>query len=367
MDRTTLRRQIGGFDGSRPIEESRTPPSSWYLDPGFHDAELSAVFGGNWHFAARAEQVATAGAFVAIDVGNQPIVVVRGDDGVLRAFHNVCRHHAACVAHGEGTTDVLTCPYHGWSYRLDGALARAPGMGKVANFDRDAMSLPEVAVAEWGRLVFVSLKDDPSDLIGDLAGLREMLDASGWSALHYTGSGSYTLECNWKVYVDNYLDGGYHIANAHKSLDAELDMANYRTECHGIWSVQRCPDSGNERLEGGAIYAWLHPNFMINRYGPIMDTNLVIPVGHDRCEVRYDYFFRDTEGEAAERFIAESLASTDRIQREDIGLCANVQRGLASTSYDTGVYAQSEVGMFAFHRLLRGDVASWVDSAPPEQ
>lgn len=362
VHRSELQREIERFDASRPIEQARTPPTSWYLDPSFHRAELEAVFAQRWHFAARAEQVGSAGEFVALDIGDQPIVVVRGDDGRLRAFHNVCRHHAACVASGAGKADAgtLTCPYHGWSYRLDGTLARAPGMGKVAGFDRGAMSLPEVAVTEWGRFVFVNLGERPADLGAGLAGLASMLEASGFRDLHYTGSGSYTLECNWKVYVDNYLDGGYHIENAHASLAAELDMKSYRTECHDGWSVQRCPDSGNERLEGGAIYAWLHPNFMINRYGPIMDTNLVVPLGHDRCEVRYDYFFRDVEGEAAQRFIAESLASTDRIQREDIGLCANVQRGMSSKSYDSGVYARSETGMLAFHRALRRDLDAWL-------
>ena len=359
MDRQGLRREIERFDAGLPIEESRTPPSSWYLQPAFIDAEHQAVFARSWHFAARAEQVATPGAYVALEVGDQPVVVVRGDDGVLRAFHNVCRHHATCVAHGEGVTEVLTCPYHGWSYRLDGALAGAPGMGKVAGFDRGAMSLPSVAVVEWGRLVFVNTGDDGSDLRAELAELESMLDASGWGDLRYTCDATYTLDCNWKVFVDNYLDGGYHIASAHKSLAEELDMSQYRTECHDSWSVQLCPDSGNDRLEGGAIYAWLYPNFMINRYGSIMDTNLVIPRGPDRCEVRIEFYFRDTEGEGAQRVIEECLAASDRIQREDVGLCANVQRGLRSSSYDTGVYAQSETGMLAFHRRLRADLAAF--------
>ena len=360
MDPTLLRRELDRFDAALPIEAARTPPTSWYLDPAFHEAELASVFRNRWHFAARAAQVETNGSFVALGIGDQPVVVTRGDDGVLRAFHNVCRHHAACVASGEGTAEVLTCPYHGWTYRLDGRLKSAPGMGQIKGFDLEAMSLPEIAVAAWGPFVFVCLGEAP-DLQTDLADLERMLDASGWGDLTYTGSGSYVLECNWKVYVDNYLDGGYHIAHAHKGLATELELSDYDTECHGVWSVQRSPDSGGERLSGGAIYAWLHPNFMINRYGPIMDTNLVLPLGHDRCEVRYDYFFRETQGEAAQAFIRESLKITDEVQVEDIGLCANVQRGLRSSSYEFGVYAKTETSMLLFHQLLKADLGRLTD------
>jgi choline monooxygenase len=353
-----LAQELARFDPSLPIEEARTPPTSWYLDPAFHDAELATVFNSRWHFAARREQLGKTGDFVAASIGVHPVVIVRGDDGRLRAFHNVCRHHAACVAHGEGNASELTCPYHGWRYRLDGRLKAAPGMGQQTSFDLEAMSLPEVAVTEWGPFVFVCLGGTPPDLSTELAALESMLDASGWKDLTYTGSSSYVLDCNWKVYVDNYLDGGYHIAHAHKGLAGELALTDYETTCHDTWSVQLAPDTGSERVAGGAIYAWLHPNFMINRYGPIMDTNLVIPLGHDRCEVRYDYFFKETEGAAAQRFIEESLKTTDRVQMEDVGLCANVQRGLRSDSYEHGIYAKTETSMLLFHRLLAKDLST---------
>lgn len=358
MDQTFLSRELARFDAALPIEAARTPPTSWYLDPEMLTAELAAVFPNRWHFAARTDQLATPGSFVALEVGDQPIVVVRGEDGKLRAFHNVCRHHAACIASGEGSTEVLTCPYHGWSYRLDGTLKSAPGMGQVLGFRRDRMSLPEVSVSEWGPFVFVCLGEQPPDLHAELAPLQRMLDESGWQGLQFTGSGTYTLDCNWKVYIDNYLDGGYHIAHAHKGLAAELDLSGYTTTCYETWSTQTSPDSGGERVSNGAIYAWLHPNFMINRYGPVMDTNLVLPIGHDRCEVRYQYFFVETAGAAAERFIEQSLAATDAVQREDIDLCANVQRGMRSSSYDSGVYAKSETSMLLFHQLLSRDLGN---------
>ena len=153
--------------------------------------------------------------------------------------------------------------------------------------------------------------------------------------------------------------------HAHKGLASELELAAYDTECHSTWSVQRSPDSGGQRLAGGAIYAWLHPNFMINRYGPIMDTNLVLPLGHDRCEVRYDYFFRETEGEAAQTFIRESLKETDSVQLEDVGLCALVQRGLRSSSYEFGVYAKTETSMLLFHQLLSADLGRLAKGGAP--
>jgi len=171
------------------------------------------------------------------------------------------------------------------------------------------------------------------------------------------------LECNWKVVVDNYLDGGYHIPHMHPSLDAQLDMDSYRTELFEHCSIQssRSAPAADERIDFDAagrigeeaLYLWMFPNFMINRYGPCMDSNLVIPRGPDRCEVIYEFFFMETEGPAARQFIEESMAQSAVTQREDIAICESVQLGLGSTSYDRGRYApQVEMGEHHFHRLL---------------
>ena len=228
-------------------------------------------------------------------------------------------------------------------------------------------NLMPVHLETWGPYLFVCIADTPPSLTKQLAPLTQMLDASGWEELTWVGSDAYEVNSNWKVVVDNYLDGGYHIPHAHRSLNAELDMTSYRTECHERWSVQ-LSDASNDgdhegRITGGALYAWLYPNFMVNRYGPVLDTNTIIPLGPEKCRVVYDYFFEETQSEKAQAFIKESLKKTDRVQKEDTGLCENVQRGLRSPAYDRGWYAATETSALLFHQLLQDDYRAWANQS----
>ncbi len=356
-----LRPSLAGFDPTLPIARSRTPPTSWYVDETFYKVERAAVFGHSWQVVGLARDLEDEGAFITGQLGPDPVVVVR-HEGTLRGFHNVCRHHAACVAVGQGRTEQFVCPYHGWRYGLDGRLQSAPRMAGMQGFDRAALSLPQVAVAAWGPYVLVHRGTPPRPLEDELRTLTERLDATGWSALQYHSSRSYRLACNWKVYVDNYLDGGYHVPHAHTGLAAQLDLDAYRSELFATYSIQstRADPHDDEagdfaaRLGDGALYAWVFPNLMLNRYGPILDTNRVIPDGPDACEVVYDFFFTPAAA-ADEDFVARSLAASHRVQEEDIALCDTVQRGLRSSSYERGWYApQVEAPMHQFHCLLHG-------------
>jgi choline monooxygenase len=211
--------------------------------------------------------------------------------------------------------------------------------------------------------VFINTDASAEPLAGELDELDGALTESGWDRLHYVASQRWYIQCNWKVYVDNYLDGGYHIPHMHPSLDAQLDMASYRTELFHRYSIQssgagapgdpRTEVRADQRIGDGAIYAWLFPNFMINRYGPCMDSNWVIPLGPDRCQVIYEFYFEEAEGPAADEFIARSREQADITQREDIAISESVQLGLASSHYDQGRYApRVEVGEHHFHQLL---------------
>src|SRR5262249_38301504 len=157
----------------------------------------------------------------------------------------------------------------------------------------------------------------------------------------------YVLECNWKVFVDNYLDGGYHINTIHPSLAGVLDYSQYRTEIAGYTSVQTSPlrpaapanhydATAKVRSAAAAYYCWIFPNLMMNIYEGLTDTNLVLPLGPHRCKVIFDFYFANTQGPAAARFIADSIAVTDQVQMEDGTICEDVQRGLASRSFNTG-------------------------------
>ena len=355
---------IHAFDPALPVQDARSPPASWYSSQEVHDLEQVAVFGRRWIFACRSDQVAAKGSYASGCYGGIPWVVTRDGDGVLRAFHNVCRHRGAEVVRSDGRADALVCRYHGWTYRMDGRLKGAPRMGAMVGFDRDAMSLPALQVVEWGPLVLVNADLEAPPFLDHFGGLDALLAPTVWGALTFGHRRTWDVRCNWKVFSDNYLDGGYHIAHMHPTLDAQLDMSTYRTELHDWFSVQtsrahrgddpRATVDVGARMGDGPIYAYLYPSLMINRYGPVLDTNLVVPVAADRCRVVFDFWFDASVGDD---FIAASLAQTEITQREDIDVSESVQLGTTSPSFDRGRYASAwEKGIHHFHGLLAADL-----------
>lgn len=358
-----LRDLLTAFDADLPLESAHTIPSAWYFDPELYELECRNVFGKVWHAVGRAAQVAAPGAFLTTEVAGEPILVVRGTDGVLRAFSNVCRHRAAQVVNElEGTAAKLRCRYHGWTYDLGGQLRGAPEFDGVADFCREEFGLPEFGVAVWGPLVFVNaapLAERPP-LLEFLRPLAERTAPLGMDRLHFAERRTYDLACNWKVFVDNYQDGGYHVNTVHPGLAGALDYKHYRTEIAGNTSVQISPlkpaeDAGVSAVRTGshAYYWWVFPNLMLNLYEGVLDTNLVLPLGPDRCRVVFDFYFADVDGPEARRFIEQSIAVAHQVQLEDMGICDEVQRGLKSRSYRTGRFSvRREAGGYYFHQLL---------------
>lgn len=361
----TLQQTVAAFDPAIPHNRAWTPPSRWYTDPMVYKLERSAVFGRSWQLAARTDQLVHPGDYVTTCVAGEPWVVVRGGDGKLRAFANTCRHKATVVARGSGSLGAsgeLVCSYHGWTYGLDGRLKRAPQLGRIRDFER--AGLPELSVEAWGPFVFVNATSDAAPLAAGMAPLDAALARTGWSELRFRARKTWDIACNWKVFCDNYLDGGYHIAHRHPTLDAQLDLSSYRTRVFDTFSVQTSDAGGQDervafdpgqRIAGGAFYAFVYPNLMINRYGPAMDTNHVVPLGPDRCRVYFDFFF---EAGADEDFIQMSMAQSDLTQQEDVEVSESVQIGLNAASYDRGRYAEIEGAVHHFHTLLAGDLRS---------
>ncbi|HVP65309.1 MAG TPA: aromatic ring-hydroxylating dioxygenase subunit alpha, partial [candidate division Zixibacteria bacterium] len=294
-----------------------------------------------------------------------PLVVVRSSDGQLRAFYNVCRHHAAAVVtEAEGSASIFRCPYHGWSYGLDGALKGAPEFEGVCHFDRGQNGLVPVQVAAWEQFVFVNLDPCAAPLEDFLAGLVRRVAPLHLAGLHFFERRAYALNCNWKVFVDNYLDGGYHVPHLHKALNSVLEYKQYTIECEDRYCLQSSPmvasdvDAATSATRQGerAWYFWQYPNFMINLYAGYMDTNLVLPDGVDRCKVIFDFYF-DEVSEAAAKRNRESIAVGERVNDEDVGICESVQRGLHSRAYGAGrLSVRREAGEHLFHRLLANDL-----------
>src|SRR5580698_3407060 len=368
----SLENILASYDDRAPLAEASTIPAPWYIDPRIAELERLQVFSKTWQLVARTEQVATEGQFVATTLAGEPIVVVRGSDGELRGFYNVCRHHAAAVVTQPcGHAAILQCPYHGWKYGLDGSLKGMPEFEGVQNFDRAQNGLVPIRVETWECFVFVNLDPQATPLRQFVGGLVKRVAPLGISKLHYFDRRTFNIHCNWKVFVDNYLDGGYHVPHLHKGLSSVLDYKQYTIENEDRYCLQSSPmvsseqdaATGMTRKGDRAWYFWLHPNFMFNCYEGYLDTNLVIPVDVDHCRVVFDFYFSDVS-ESARAYNEGSVAVGNRVQDEDLGICEAVQRGLKSRAYGAGrLSARREAGEQLFHQLLAADLKSGLGQA----
>jgi choline monooxygenase len=361
-----VRDVVNLYNPHDPLEEAWTIPAPWYFDLRIAELERASVFGATWQVVGRTDQVRDNCQFFTAELAGEPLVVARGEDGRLRAFYNVCRHHAAAVVtEAQGRANQFRCPYHGWTYGIDGALKGMVEFDGVCNFDRAKNGLVPIRVDTWENFVFVNLGGRAvplSEFLGVVPELVAPLELA--KKLHFFDRRVYTLNCNWKVYVDNYLDGGYHVPHAHKGLSSVIEYTKYTIENFERACLQSSPLSSDSSSEAGfaatrqgrAFYLWLYPNFMINAYEGVMDTNLVLPLGVDRCAVVFDYYFADTSTAADARH-KESIAVSERVQDEDMAICDAVQRGLGSRAYVAGrLSVRREAGEHLFHRLLHADL-----------
>ena len=243
---------------------------------------------------------------------------------------------------------------------------RRPEFDGVEEFRREDNGLPALEVDSAGPWVWVRPSGHGGSLADFLAPMPGHVAGLGLDSLRWAGRREYDVACNWKVYVDNYLDGGYHVNSVHPALAGVVDYSRYRAEFSGHTAVQisplRVPDARDDAsasaVRGGecAYYWWAFPNFMANIYDGLMDTNLVLPLAPDRCRVVFDFSFAAT---CDESFIAESIAVADRVQREDMAICEDVQRGLSSRSYLAGRFSVRREGAgHQFHRLISERIAA---------
>jgi choline monooxygenase len=374
MDRS-VRDVVNLYNPHDPLDEAWTIPSPWYRDARIAGLERAGVFSTTWQVVGRVDQVRGNGQFFTADLAGEPLVVARGEDSQLRAFYNVCRHHAAAVVtEPQGCAKQFRCPYHGWTYGIDGALKGMVEFDGVRNFDRAKNGLVPIRVDTWENFVFVNLDGQAAplrDFLGVVPEIVAPLDLE--KKLRFFDRRVYTLNCNWKVYVDNYLDGGYHVPHAHKGLSSVIEYTKYTIENFERACLQSSPlssDSSSETgvaatRQGRAFYLWLYPNFMMNAYEGVMDTNLVLPLAVDRCAVIFDYYFADTSP-AADARNKESIAVSEKVQDEDVALCDAVQRGLGSRAYNAGrLSVRREAGEHLFHRLLFADLTNALNHVAP--
>ena len=338
-------------------------PAHWYRDPATLALERERIFDRGWHLLAHASRLRKPGDHVVADCAGLPVLAVRGTDadgapGPIRAFHNVCRHRAGPLALCDGlAARSLRCRYHGWTYALDGVLRSAPEMGTAPDFKPSDIVLPQLAVRVWQGLVFAAVDEtNAPGFEAFVAGIDARLGANRGLAQyghhHRTG---YDVACNWKVYVDNYLEG-YHVPHIHPGLNSLLDYRQYVTECGDWFSYQYSPLESDPALygDGDALYYFIYPNTMLNLLPGRLQSNRVLPLGPERCIVEFDYYYLDDDSDEAAARRQADHDFAHQVQDEDIEICEHVQRGLASGSYVPGrLNPLRENAVFHYHELLR--------------
>ncbi len=340
-----------------PIERAHTVPAEWYFEERFWKLDREIVQ-GSWQFVGHTSQLPDPGDYLTADVAGEPVIVVRDNDGALKAHFNVCKHRGGPLAMDRcGHANMLQCKYHGWTYRLDGSLRGVPKFDRSELFDKREFGLTPVHVSVWLGLVFVSIRFPKIPVAEQLAGIDEQIKPLDISNLRHARTVEYDVACNWKVYADNYLEG-YHVPLVHPELCQMIDMRDYVTETHAYYSVQysalkTAGYSHKETANEGdrAFYYLVFPNVMLNVLPGRLQTNVILPVSPRKCKVLFDFYYHPSTDQGT---IDQDIVASDKIQVEDVEICERVQIGLESTSYRTGRFSpEMEQGVYHFQSLLR--------------
>ena len=306
-----------------------TLPWEWYVSPDVLRVEQERIFRGAWHYAGPAAWAAEPGDRFPCRAGDVPLVVVRDQEQTLRAFLNVCRHRGAEVVAERGRRETLQCPYHAWTYDLDGRLRSAPRSEREESFEPGELGLVPAGVGQWGPFVFVNADQHAPSLAEALGAVPELLEGGGVDVegLVFRERSTYRLAANWKIAAENYLEC-YHCAVAHPGFTrlVDVDPDAYMLESgDGRWSQYGRARSG----DGVCQFHLVWPALKINVSPGLRNLSLgpVWPDGPERTEGYLDYFF-GPDVTAAEA--AELMAFDDQVGREDTALVESVQRGVRS-------------------------------------
>jgi carnitine monooxygenase subunit len=364
-----------GFDPDPA--QSMSLRSDAYTEWRWLDADLSAIFARTWQWVCHVEKVVEPGSFVSTTIAEMPVVVVRDRGGTLRAFYNVCKHRAHELLSGSGTTNSIVCPYHAWSYGLDGRLRGARRADRMATFDKSQICLEQVQVEEFGGFVYVNLDSSARSLREQAGDLLVEIERWAPDVAHLTHAKrlTYDVRSNWKNVIDNFLEC-YHCHVAHPEFVDLVDMDTYEVKTHGIWSSHFAEAGKHENsaydvsaatVNDHAVW-WLWPNTCLLRYpgrGNFMVFQ-ILPVSPDRSFETWDFYLETPEPNEAE---VESIRYIDDVlQQQDISLVESVQRGMKTPAFTQGriVYdpagsGLSEHGVHHFHGLVLDAYRSLVE------
>jgi choline monooxygenase len=349
------------FNVDPDIARAWTLPAQLYTDASVFAAEKEKIFSRTWQVVGHASQVQKPGDYFTTDLQGEPLVFVRGVDGALRGFYNVCRHRAGPPAEGCGSRKLFRCGYHGWTYGLDGALLSATEVEGLENFRAEDFALIPVRTEEWFNLVFVNLDSEARPLRESLGDLPRQAEKFSFAGMKLFERRTYDMKCNWKTYVDNYLEG-YHLPSVHPGLNRELDFNAYTVEPYARHVRQFSPIRGAQpgdtsprryqeaREDLTTDYFWIFPNWMLNCYPDNVSLNIVLPVEPERSLAIFEWYLPDKDHSTPAA--KASVEFSDQIQIEDVGICETVQKNLRSRSYTRGRFSvKQEKGVHAFHRM----------------
>ncbi|MDH3446950.1 MAG: aromatic ring-hydroxylating dioxygenase subunit alpha [Gammaproteobacteria bacterium] len=346
---------------------SPTLPSRYYHDPAIYRRELRGIFHKSWCYVGHAGQLPEPGDYRVERVADQCIFLLRGEDSEIRAFFNVCQHRGHELLDGQGSCRKrIVCPYHAWSYSLDGRLIQAPHTEQLQGFDPADFALRPVRLANCAGLLFANLDNDAAEFAQEYPGLQETLSES-LPTIDSFGTAfqfDYDIAANWKIVVDNFSEG-YHIPVAHRKLTQVLDSGSgrcARQERRYAFFESRSK-AGYEGLElepGSPYRSWtLWPNTCMLSL-PGCENLVVIRMaanGPDRCREHVDLLAAN--GEVTPTLEALKGLFADQFNSEDIAIVESVHRGLKSLAYDQGRYVvdqkdgwYSESGLHRFHRSI---------------
>ena len=341
----------------------RTLPYAWYSDPDVLQREHERIFSPSWQYVGHTGLVPEPGSFFAGRAGRMPVLVTRARDGELRAFRNVCRHRGFPVAEGQGRRETIQCPYHAWTYGLDGCLRSAPRSEEEPGFPKDELGLVPAAVGAWGPFLFVNTSADPEPLADALGSMPAQVAELGLDvdALVPTTRWEAEVDANWKIVCENFLEC-YHCQIAHPALAEVLDTSAdaYALSTEGRLSSQHGPvkeqTRSTMRVDGElprGQFHFLWPNLTVNIFPgrPNISLGPVVPLTTGRTYRFLDYFFGP---DVEQDWIDELMAFDDQVGAEDRALVEGVQRGVAAGALEHGfLLGRTEQLIGHFQQLTR--------------
>ena len=361
---------------SVPFEQARAMPTSVYTSEEFVEAEVKHVFSKDWYCVGRADALSKTGDYVTAELAGQPIVVLRDADHQLRAMSNVCLHRMSTLLQGRGNAKTIVCPYHAWTYNLDGKLRGAPAMSQNDAFCKDHYRLPQVRCEEWLGWVFVCLDPEAETVSVQLAEVADMIaayDMTNYSESFYE---EHVWDTNWKVLAENFMES-YHLPVCHAGTIGGLskleDMVcppgrpafNYHTILKDeSLRIAMAHPTKNDRLKGEerrtTYLLALYPSLMITLTPGYFWYISLHPKGPGQVHIRFgggmsNDFAEDTD--ISENF-TQLKTLLDEVNVEDRGCTEKVFNGLCSDAATPGHLSHLERPNYDFAQYLMGKIAA---------